>query len=116
KDGYAIQYAFKQGIKVIVITGGRSTGILKRFSGLGVQEVYLNISDKLSLLKELQMKYEFAYEQCLFIGDDLPDLACMRQVGVATCPADAAEEIKAISHHVSIRKGGDGIVRETIEK
>src|SRR5690606_25371800 len=116
KDGYAIQYAIKQGIQVIVITGGMSTGILKRFSGLGVQEVYLNISDKLSLLKELQMKYEFAYEQCLFIGDDLPDLACMRQVGVAICPADAAEEIKAISHYVSIRKGGDGIVRETIEK
>src|SRR5690606_24344240 len=114
KDGYAIQYAIKQGIQVIVITGGRSMGILKRFSGLGVQEVYLNISDKLSLLKELQMNYEFAYEECLCIGGDVRDVAGMRQVGEAVCRDDAAEELTAISHDVSIGKGGDCIVSETI--
>lgn len=116
KDGYAIQYAIKQGLRVVIITGGKSAGIEKRFLGLGVQDVYLNISDKLSLLKRLQIQYGFDYAQCLFIGDDMPDMECMRQVGVAICPADASEEIKAVSHYVSMKKGGEGVVRETLEK
>lgn len=116
KDGYAIQYAIKQGLQLFIITGGKSIGIQKRFSGLGVHEVYLNVSDKLSLLEELRSKYDFDYGQCMFIGDDLPDLACMSRVAVAVCPADAAEEIKAVSNYVSIKKGGEGIVREVVEK
>lgn len=116
KDGYAIQYAIKQGLHVIIITGGRSIGIQKRFEGLGVKEVFLSISDKLALLEQLQKQYGFDYSECLFIGDDLPDIACMRRVGIAICPTDAVEEIKQISHYVSVRAGGDGIVRETLEK
>lgn len=116
RDGYAIQYAIKQGLYFFIITGGRSVGIQKRFEGLGVQEVHLNISDKLPLLEKLQGRYGFDYSECLFIGDDLPDLECMRRVGVAICPADAAEEVKKVSHYVSVKKGGEGLVRETLEK
>jgi 3-deoxy-D-manno-octulosonate 8-phosphate phosphatase (KDO 8-P phosphatase) len=116
KDGYAIQYAIKQGLEIFIITGGRSTGIQKRFSGLGVREIHLNISDKLALLEQLKDQYGFNYSECLFIGDDMPDLACMQQVGIAICPADAADEIKRICHYVSVKKGGEGVVRETLEK
>ncbi|HMR20385.1 MAG TPA: HAD-IIIA family hydrolase [Sphingobacterium sp.] len=116
KDGYAIQYAIKQGLRVIIITGARSLGVQKRFEGLGVQDIFLNISDKITLMEQLCEQYGFDYTECLFIGDDIPDLECMRKVGVAICPADAAEEIKKISHYVSTRVGGNGIVRETLEK
>lgn len=116
KDGYAMQYAVKQGLKVVVITGARSQGVAIRCQGLGASEVHLGISDKLTLLKEYIEKEQLSAEEVMFIGDDMPDYACMQYVGVAVCPADAIEDIKAICQFVSKYRGGEGIVREMIEK
>lgn len=116
KDGYAIQYAVKQGLFVFVITGARSQGVLKRFEGLHVQEIHLGISDKWQILHELTDRYALAMEDIAFIGDDMPDYICMQRVGVAISPADAVEDIKKISHYVSSKKGGEGVVREILEK
>ncbi|RMG88515.1 MAG: hypothetical protein D6714_00580, partial [Bacteroidetes bacterium] len=55
-------------------------------------------------------------DQILYMGDDLPDYEVMRRVGLPACPADAAPEIKAISQYISPRVGGDGCVRDVIEK
>jgi len=52
----------------------------------------------------------------LFMGDDIPDYEVMKQVGIASCPADAAPEIKSISQYISIYKGGEGCARDVIEK
>jgi len=116
KDGYAMQYAVKQGLKVIIITGARSQGVAIRCQGLGVTEVHLGISDKLTLLKTVLEKHEIDPSEVMFMGDDMPDYACMQYVGVAVCPADAIEDIKSISQFVSKNKGGEGVVREMIEK
>ena len=40
----------------------------------------------------------------------------LKIVGVACCPADAADEIKEISLFVSSKKGGEGCVREITEQ
>lgn len=116
KDGYAIQYAIKQGLDVFVITGAKSQGVKVRFEGLGVKETFLGISDKWTLLQELLIKYNYTLEEVLFIGDDMPDFICMQKVGVAIAPADAVEDIKSISNYVSKFKGGEGVVREILEK
>ncbi|MCY1513190.1 phenylphosphate carboxylase, delta subunit [compost metagenome] len=50
------------------------------------------------------------------MGDDIPDLTVMKQVGIAACPLDAVDEIKQISHYISPFKGGQTAVREIIEK
>ncbi|MCA5006799.1 KdsC family phosphatase [Sphingobacterium bovistauri] len=116
KDGYAIQYAIKQGLDVFVITGAKSEGVKIRFQGLGVKEIFLGISDKLAVLEDLLKKYNHALEDVLFIGDDMPDYICMQRVGVAVAPADAVEDIKKLCDYVSKFKGGEGVVREVLEK
>lgn len=116
KDGYAIQYAIKQGLEVFIITGAKSQGIQKRFEGLGVKKIFLGISDKWSVLPSLLDSYGYHLEEVLFIGDDMPDYMCMQKVGVAVAPADAIEDIKKISHYTSKLKGGEGIAREILEK
>lgn len=116
KDGYAIQYAVKQGFLIFVITGAKSLGVQKRFEILGAQEIHLGISDKLTLLKSLFEKYSLDKDQVVFIGDDMPDYQCMKYVGVAIAPADAVDDIKKLCQYVSTRKGGEGIVREVLEK
>lgn len=116
KDGYAMQYAVKNGLQVWVITGAKSRGVFKRMEGLGIQEIHIGVTHKWPLLEELMAKYAIEATNIAFIGDDMPDLTCMQQVAVAICPADAAEEIRKVSHYVSTKKGGQGVVRETLEK
>ena len=50
------------------------------------------------------------------MGDDIPDYNCMMRVALACCPADSVPEIKLISKYISAYKGGDGCVRDVIEK
>jgi len=49
------------------------------------------------------------------IGDDLPDLAILRECGLAVAVADACPEVVANAHYVSRVPGGRGAVREAIE-
>ena len=54
--------------------------------------------------------------EILYMGDDIPDLESMQTVGLPCCPADAAPELKQLSKYISPFKGGEGCVRDVIEK
>ncbi|MDX5404381.1 MAG: HAD-IIIA family hydrolase [Bacteroidota bacterium] len=116
KDGFALQLAMKKGYRVAIITGGKSLGVKERLQAAGVMDIYMGASDKIEALRELQSIYDLKVEETLFMGDDLPDYEVMEAVGVATCPADAVPEIRAISDYVSPKKGGHGCVRDVIEQ
>ena len=116
KDGYAMQHAMKCGFILAIITGGRTQAVEKRYSGLGIKEIHQGASVKMKVYEQLLEKYSLKDEEVMYMGDDIPDYAIMKQVGVATCPADAAQEIKEIAHYISHFKGGDGCVRDIIEQ
>ena len=116
KDGYALQLAGKLGYHVAVISGAVVTNITRRLNMLGVKDVFTGIPDKTLKLAEYMEENRLSPEQVVFMGDDIPDLQVMRQVGIAACPADAADEVKEISHFVSSRPGGRGCVRDLIEQ
>jgi 3-deoxy-D-manno-octulosonate 8-phosphate phosphatase (KDO 8-P phosphatase) len=50
------------------------------------------------------------------MGDDIPDLECMRAVGLPVAPADAAWECLEAARYVSEFGGGKGCVRDIIEQ
>ena len=50
------------------------------------------------------------------MGDDIPDLECMRKVGIPVCPADACMEVIEASRYVSEYDGGKGAVRDIVEQ
>ena len=116
KDGYAIQLAVKKGYRIIIITGGNSEAVRQRFEGLGVKEVYLSVGNKLKLFHEIVKNDKLKMENILYMGDDIIDYEIMKEVGVAACPADAAEEIKHISHYISSVPGGKGCARDILEQ
>ena len=116
KDGYAIQLASKLGYHVAVISGAVVTNITKRLNMLGVNDVFTGVPDKVVKLEEYMEQNRLTADQVVFMGDDIPDLKVMRRVGVAACPADAAEEVKSIRRFVSDRPGGRGCVRDIIEQ
>ena len=116
KDSYAIQYAAKLGYKIFLITGGESEFIRKTYIKLGVTDVRLESSNKKEVFEQLVKAFGVTAERSLYMGDDIPDYSPMQLVGLACCPADAATEIKQISHYISPINGGNGCARDVIEK
>lgn len=116
KDGYALQLAIKRGFKIAVVSGARSKGVEHRLRGLGITDIYLGLDSKTAAYNEFINKNELLPEQVIFMGDDIPDLELMKMACLATCPADAVEEIKALAHYISPKNGGDACVRDIIEK
>jgi len=116
KDGYALKAAVEKGLKVAIITGGTSEGVAKRLKGLGVDEIHLGVHDKLRVCTQVLEKFALKSQDVLYMGDDIPDLEVMKRAGVAACPSNAAPEILEQSHFISSHPGGEGCVREVIEK
>jgi 3-deoxy-D-manno-octulosonate 8-phosphate phosphatase (KDO 8-P phosphatase) len=116
KDGYALQLAIKKGYHILIISGGKSEAVKLRLQKLGVVEIHMNVTDKKTIMLQYAQKYALQWEQVLYMGDDIPDMAPMQLVGLPCCPADAAAEIKSLSHYISPINGGYGCVRDIIEK
>jgi len=116
KDGFAMQLAVKLGYPVAIITGGNTEAVRKRYKGLGVQDVYLGVSDKWPCFQEWIEKRDLKPEEVLYMGDDIPDYPVMKRVGIPVCPSDAVEEIKSLCKYISDRKGGEGAVRDVMEQ
>lgn len=116
KDGFAMQFAVKKGYKIIVISGGKSEIVRKRLNGLGIFDVYLGVDNKIETFNEILLKSKINRDEILYMGDDLPDHAVMKCVGVPACPNDAVPEIKNISIYVSDKTGGKGCVRDVLEQ
>lgn len=116
KDGYALQLAVKKGYRILIISGGSSEAVRLRLQKLGVTDFHFNIKNKTETLLSYVQQHQLSWPQVLYMGDDVPDLKAMQMAGLACCPEDAVPEIKAISHYASDKKGGDGCVRDVLEK
>ncbi len=116
KDGYAINRAVKEGLNIIIISAGQNEGVRKRLEYLGVKEINLAVPNKKVLMQTYLDKLNLSWEDVLYMGDDIPDYEVMSQVGIPVCPNDAAQDILAVSKYVSPFKGGQGAVRDVLEK
>ena len=50
------------------------------------------------------------------MGDDIPDLKCLREVGLPCCPYDAASEVRQTALYISPVSGGYGCVRDVLRQ
>lgn len=116
KDGYAMQLAVKCGIKIAIITGARTPGIVARYNALGIHDVFLGASDKLPILAQWMSTNGLKREEVAFVGDDIPDLPCLRGVGLPATPADGAVELRIEARYISGCAGGYGVARDIIEE
>ena len=116
KDGLALQMAFKAGYEVIIISGANSEPVRDRFNYLGIEKVFLGVGNKFELMDSIREDLRLEWKAVLFMGDDLPDTTLLKSVGLPCCPADAASEVQEICRYISPKKGGEGCVRDVIEK
>ncbi|MBQ3043322.1 MAG: HAD-IIIA family hydrolase [Alistipes sp.] len=116
KDGYALAYAIREGYKICVISGGRGEMLRRRLEMLGIEYIYLNCMDKIAAINEFMQTQNLDPQNVIYMGDDIPDLECMRLVGIPVCPADACMEVIEASRYVSEYDGGHGAVRDIVEQ
>lgn len=116
KDGLGLQIAAKNGYRVLIISGGYSEEVKNRLEKLGITNVHMSVENKMQFLADYREQQQLAWEEILFMGDDLPDLAVLQLAGLSCCPADAVEEVKSAVKYISPVNGGWGCVRDVIEK
>lgn len=116
KDGFALQLAVRKGYRICIITGGNSENVKSRLAKMGITDIYLRVSQKIDTYDDIKVMYDLKDEEIIYMGDDLPDFEIMKKVGIASCPSDAAREIKDICQYISDQKGGSGCARDIIEK
>jgi len=116
KDGYGIERALQSGYTIAVISGGSQIGVKKRLEFLNIKHIHIGVKNKIEVFNKLCKDNKIQPEEVLYVGDDLPDVDVMQLAGLPCCPLDATQEIKNISLYISDKKGGEGCVRDVIEK
>ena len=116
KDGFALQLAIKKGYRILVISGSNSPAVVARLIKLGITDIFVNVLDKKAMVVQYITDHGLKKEQVLFMGDDIPDYIAMKEAGLPVAPADAAQDIRNVAVYITSKNGGQGCVREVIEK
>ena len=116
QDGLGIHFLRKAGIRVAIVTGRVSDSVRLRASELEIEDVAQDsYARKLPAFRRILERHGLAPGEAAFIGDDFPDLAVMRIVGLPVAVANAVPEIARIARLRLTRHGGRGAVREFAE-
>ena len=111
-DGQGMKLLAQAGIVPIVITGRDSPAVRKRIADLGLTHALYGVHDKFAAAQPLLAGLGIAWPEVAAIGDDWPDLPLLLRAGFACAPANAHAEVKAVAHHVTAGRGGEGAARE----
>jgi len=115
KDGFGIKALGSNGVDVAIITGRRSVIVANRMSALNVKHIIQGQEDKLPALIDLSKQLELKANEIAYIGDDIPDLACIVHVGLGIAVQDAHPAVVAKANYTTFVRGGFGAVREVCD-
>ncbi len=111
-DGHGLKLLMRAGMTPVVISGRDSQPLRLRLADLGIEHQYCGVGDKLAVARQVLQTLGLDWRQSAAIGDDWPDLAVMRRCALASAPAHAHPEVRALAHYVTQAAGGAGAVRE----
>jgi 3-deoxy-D-manno-octulosonate 8-phosphate phosphatase (KDO 8-P phosphatase) len=114
-DGLGIKMLIKAGIEVGIITARSSELVKRRMDELGVKHVFQNQEDKLHAFNILQERLAIPREYIAYVGDDLNDVAPIRQSGLGIAVANASPFVHVHADWSTTHHGGNGAVREICE-
>lgn len=112
RDGLGMKLVQKAGIKVIIITGRKSNIFEKRMADLDVDLVFQGREDKGVALTEACAQFGIDPSDCLYMGDDWPDLSAFAIAGMKVTVPNGHLEVRRRADLVTQAMGGRGAVRE----
>lgn len=110
-DGQGLKLLQQAGITPAVITGRDSAPLRLRMKALGIVHARFGTEDKRPAAEDILKTLGLDWSQAAAMGDDWPDLPVMQRVALACAPANAHAQNKAIAHHVTAERGGEGAAR-----
>ena len=116
RDGLAAKLAQRVGVTIALLTSRRSQALERRARELGITELHQGAANKLDETTRIAQKLGVTFEQILYVGDDLPDLAPMQRVAISAAPADAAPEVLSAASWKLEACGGRAAFREVVER
>jgi 3-deoxy-D-manno-octulosonate 8-phosphate phosphatase (KDO 8-P phosphatase) len=115
KDGFGIKALAASGVGIAIITGRRSALVANRMKALNVTHIIQGEENKLPALERLIKSLQLSMEQVAYIGDDVPDLACINAVHLGISVKDAHPLVVQGSNYTTFMLGGFGAVREVCD-
>jgi 3-deoxy-D-manno-octulosonate 8-phosphate phosphatase (KDO 8-P phosphatase) len=116
QDGLGIKMLQQAGIITAIITGRESESVALRAKELQIDElVQDNQARKVPALRRILERRGLDWSEVAFVGDDVPDLGCLRLVGLPVAVGNAGFEAKHAARIVMNAEGGHGAVREFCE-
>lgn len=117
RDGMGITLLHEKGLPVGILSHSRSKTILdERARMLGIDRVYSGKEPKIEVLSRWLLELNLTFAQVAYIGDDVNDLEVLEKVGFSACPHDAHFSLVKVVDVVLQRNGGQGCVREFIDR
>jgi 3-deoxy-D-manno-octulosonate 8-phosphate phosphatase (KDO 8-P phosphatase) len=116
RDGLGIKLWIRSGFHFGILTSRSSEVVQRRAAELGITSIRQGCADKGPAAEAMMDQLQCEPHQVCYVGDDLPDIPVMRAVALAVAPADAATDVKSAAGWVLRSRGGEGAVRELIER
>lgn len=110
-DGQGLKLLQQVGITPVVITGRDSPALRLRLKALGIHHARFGTEDKRPAAEAFLESLGLEWSQAAAMGDDWPDLPVMQRVAFACAPANGHAQAKALAHHVTAERGGEGAAR-----
>jgi 3-deoxy-D-manno-octulosonate 8-phosphate phosphatase (KDO 8-P phosphatase) len=110
-DGQGLKLLQQVGITPVVITGRDTPALRLRLKALGITHARFGTEDKRPAAEEFLQTLGLNWSQAAAMGDDWPDLPVMQRVAFACAPANSHAQAKALAHHITTERGGEGAAR-----
>lgn len=110
-DGIGIDRLNKIGIRSYIISTEKNPVVTIRANKLNIP-VIQGTKDKGLAIKSLLKELKISYDQSMFVGNDVNDISGLTCVKYPIGVADSFAEIDRYIMHKTVKKGGEGAVRE----
>jgi YrbI family 3-deoxy-D-manno-octulosonate 8-phosphate phosphatase len=110
-DGIGLDALKKAGVPALVLSTETNPVVAARTKKLRL-ECIQGCDDKWAALSALLEQRAIEPRHVAFVGNDVNDLECLRNVGVPVCVADAYPQVKRVAKLITSKNGGRGAVRE----
>ena len=115
RDGMGLEILRQFGVTVMIMTSERSELVAKRMQKLQIEQVYLGVKDKYTLLTHLAKEQDFNLNNVAYMGDDVNDLANICSVGWSLAPSNAMKEVTNQADIILPKPSGGGAIRSACQ-
>lgn len=115
EDGMGVSRLRRAGIPMLILSTEQNPVVARRAEKLKVPVLH-GVDDKASALVAWAAEHGIRLADIAYVGNDVNDLGALGIVGWPIAVANAHPQVKAAARVVLSRRGGEGAVREVIER